>query len=274
MTNEAQQSEGGAQEQERYSLGYGRITESMVRRSASGEARFFLPYVQPDMSLLDCGCGPGTITVDLAQITALGKVIGFDISENQIEQARLYAAEQSVNNVEFRVCDIYKLPFPDESFDAVFSNNLFEHISDHPGAINEMKRVLKKSGVIGIRSAADSGDIFEPTSPILEKFSALFREVYARNGGDRTVGRRLKALLNISGFTGIIGSASYESPASPEDIRHITKLVGETISRQALKLGLATEEEAEEMTQAIKDWGEHPYAFMAAARGEAVGWKE
>jgi len=205
------------------------------------------------MSLLDCGCGPGGITLDWARITALGKVIGFDISENQIEQARLYAAEQSVNNVEFRVCDIYKLPFPDESFDAVFSNNLLEHISDHTGAINEMKRVLKKSGVIGIRSAADSGDIFEPGSPMLEKFSALFREVYARNGGDRTVGRRLKALLNISGFTGVIGSASYESPASPENIRHITNIVGETISGQALKLGLATEEEAEEMIQAIKD---------------------
>ena len=87
--------------------------------------------------------------------------------------------------------DIYELPFDDESFDAVFSNNLLEHLSDHPRAINEMKRVLKKSGVIGLRSAAHGGDIIEPTSPSVEKFMALIGEVYASNGGDRTVGRRL-----------------------------------------------------------------------------------
>ena len=52
-----------SEQQERYTLGYGAaIMQSLTSRTAAGEARFFLPYLRPGMSLLDCGYGPGGMT--------------------------------------------------------------------------------------------------------------------------------------------------------------------------------------------------------------------
>ena len=44
------------------------------------------------MSLLDCGCGPGTITIGLAEVLAPGRVVGIDLYEPRLEQARALAA--------------------------------------------------------------------------------------------------------------------------------------------------------------------------------------
>jgi ubiquinone/menaquinone biosynthesis C-methylase UbiE len=43
-------------------------TDHMSRRAAASHAAFFLPYLRSGMSLLDCGCGVGTITISLAEI--------------------------------------------------------------------------------------------------------------------------------------------------------------------------------------------------------------
>ena len=93
MTNaDAQQSEGSSTLEERYSHGYGAAAEFMSQRTAYTHAAFFLPHLSSGMSLLDCGCGPGTTTVSLAEILAPGEVVGIDIGESQIELARAHAA--------------------------------------------------------------------------------------------------------------------------------------------------------------------------------------
>ena len=66
----------------------------MERRRAGIHAGFLLPYLQPGMSLVDIGCGQGTITVGLAEVLAPGEVLGFDLQEPQIEGARKLAADQ------------------------------------------------------------------------------------------------------------------------------------------------------------------------------------
>ena len=69
------------------------------------------------MSLLDCGSGPGTNTVRLAETVALGEVAGIDIERSQIELAKVHAAERGVSNIRSEVADAYDLPFSDASFD-------------------------------------------------------------------------------------------------------------------------------------------------------------
>src|SRR5262245_23654372 len=76
--------------QEHYTYGYdSAMTRKVIaNRTAASHAAFFLPYLQTGMSLLDCGCGSGSITVGLAQIVAPGEVTGIDVSEVEIARAR------------------------------------------------------------------------------------------------------------------------------------------------------------------------------------------
>ena len=57
----------------------------------------------PGMSLLDCGCGPGTITIGLAQIVAFGRLVGIDIEPSLVERAGALGRQNGVSNVHFQV---------------------------------------------------------------------------------------------------------------------------------------------------------------------------
>ena len=123
---------------ERYTLGHDDAAlESFGTRTASSHAAFFLPHLKPGMRILDCGCGPGSITVGLAQAVAPGEAVGIDIGSSSLEAAAALASEQGVSNVRFEEADIYDLPFPDESFDAAFSHNVLAHLTDPLAAVME-----------------------------------------------------------------------------------------------------------------------------------------
>jgi tRNA G46 methylase TrmB len=51
------------------------------------------------MRLIDCGCGPGSITIDLARIVAPGEVVGIDRRQASLSDARTFARERGVANV-------------------------------------------------------------------------------------------------------------------------------------------------------------------------------
>ena len=72
-----------------HSVGYDPLViRGLTRRSIAKEAAFFLPHLRSGMSLLDCGCGPGTITMDLAEVIAPYNVIGIDIETKQFEAGK------------------------------------------------------------------------------------------------------------------------------------------------------------------------------------------
>jgi ubiquinone/menaquinone biosynthesis C-methylase UbiE len=90
-----------------------------------------------------------------------------DRAVSQLERARDYAAKQQIANVEFRPGSVYTLPFADQTFDAVFSHALLEHLADPLAALNQMKRVLKPGGVAGVCCPDWSGFLVAPSTPAL-----------------------------------------------------------------------------------------------------------
>ena len=90
------------------------------------------------MNLLDCGCGPGGISISLAEILNKGNVIGIDIEQSQIEIAEKIALEKNVKNIQFKLADIFHLPFADNSFDVVFTHATLYHLNYPVKALKEM----------------------------------------------------------------------------------------------------------------------------------------
>src|SRR5215470_5228221 len=93
------------------------VLRSHEWRTAQNSAAYLLPLLEPGMALLDVGCGPGTITADLAELVRPGRVTALDASGDILEQARRYAAERGLSNVDFIAGDVHALEFEDASVD-------------------------------------------------------------------------------------------------------------------------------------------------------------
>ena len=262
------------QGKERYSLGHAAAADVMAARNATGQAAFLLPYLGPGLSLLACGCGPGTITAGLAQAVAPGETVGVDMSEEQVEHAAELASLQGLTNARFQVANVYELPFPDDTFDAVFSNALMEHLSRPADALIEMRRVAKKGGVVAVRAAVHGLDLIEPKDPLLYQAFSLYEKVLKHNGGTPRIGKRLHVLMREADLSNVAASASHDYYGTREAIQRVADQVARLpVWAQAVALGLASESEADEISAAWGAWAEHPNAFLARTYGEALGWK-
>lgn len=234
--------------------------------------------------MLDCGCGPGTITLGLAEIVDPGEVIGVDIGPSEVERAQSNADALGVSNARFEVANVYELPFDDEPFDAVFSSAMLEHLGEPSRALTEMKRVLKPGGVIGVRDSDWGGVLLWPSDPLVEELISNREKVWMRNGGNSRLGRQLSALLRGAGFGGIRATASYvvftdfqsDEPTPDGNFGEFmaTWASGGEPGRQMLEYGISSEERLREYADACRQWGQNPDAFLGYSNGEAVGWKE
>ena len=93
-----------------------------------------------EQTILDLGCGTGTLTVRLSDLC--NKVIGIDSSQNMIDKAK-----EQFGNIEFMLCDAIALPFEKE-FDVVFSNAVFHWIDDHDLLLKNIHKVLNDKGIL------------------------------------------------------------------------------------------------------------------------------
>ena len=264
---------------EQYTHGQGRVmTQALGQRTVASHAAFFTPHLTSGMRLLDCGCGPGSITIGFAKLLAPGEVVGVDMAENQLEQARLSAQQQGASNLRFDKANVYDLPFPDNSFDAVFSHAVVEHLAEPLKALTEMRRVLKAGGVLGLRDADRAGELFWPPDPALVDLLDLWNRLLKHNGADPFIGRRLRSLLNGLGLARVEASASYECHGTAESVQLTAEIsasyFSESFADQVIKLGWMDRPAIDQVKAAWQAWGESPQAFWARSWCEAVGWKE
>lgn len=135
-----------------YTFGHSAIvTASHNSRTVHNSAAFLLPHLQPSTSLLDIGCGPGTITIGFSPYLPEGRIIGADSSSSVVASATELAQSQGLSKVSFQVADIFALPFSDESFDVAYTHQRFPHLPHPVDALREMHRVCKPNGLVATR---------------------------------------------------------------------------------------------------------------------------
>ena len=254
---------------------------AVFARRTGQVAAFLSPHLRAGMRLLDCGCGPGSITVDLAQAVAPGEAIGIDLREDALAQGRALARERRIATVMFQAASVYQLPYPDGSFDAAFACAVLQHLAAPLAALEEMRRVLKPGGVIGIVDGSSTITFRHPTNSLIDKWDRLRALEREHNAGRPSDALQLRALLREAGFAKTRASGEMATEAGPpagslEETRrvaqhHLIRLRG-VLGELAIAQGWTTAGELERIAEALVAWGEAPDAFYARPVFTAIGW--
>jgi ubiquinone/menaquinone biosynthesis C-methylase UbiE len=194
-------------------------------RSAQREAGFFLRYLATGMRVLDAGCGPGSITVGLAEHVAPGEVVGIDRSPDVTEQAQRLASERGVTNARFQTASVTSLPFDAASFDAVFAHTLLEHVRDPLAALREFSRVLKTGGTVGLRDVDWEARSLGPADSDVDEAAELYARLWRHNGGDPRCGPKLRGLLLEAGFEVVSTAGSFRWNGTAEESPQFAELL-------------------------------------------------
>ena len=230
--------------------------ESVLRshrwRTAQNSAAYLLPHLTPGQSLLDVGCGPGSVTIDLAARVAPGRVVGVDVSAKVVDVARTAAADAGTD-VTFDVADAYELPFPDGSFDVVHAHQVLQHVADPVRALREMRRVCRPGGVIAVRDSDYAGFTWFPQLPELDEWLALYRRTAYANGGEPDAGRRLLSWAQAADLTDVTPTASTWCFANDEDRAWADRVTGSTFASSARGVG-ATDEDLQRLADGWRRW--------------------
>ena len=268
-----------------YTMGYGpEFRKLLERRNAAVTAAHLLPRLEHGMRLLDLGCGPGTISVGLAEAVAPGELHGIDMEETQIDMARAAARAGGHENASFRAGDATDLPFETASFDVVHCHALLNHAPDTQAVLAEARRVLKPGGLISARemfgdsSFVEPGHYLDAVDGAADGAWATFLKLLAANGGHPQMGKELKRAFADAGFVDIHATASFETFASAEDRAFLHGLIigwffGPETMGAAIKLGLATQDAFDGWRAGLDQWMTEPGAFAAFSWGEAIGRK-
>jgi SAM-dependent methyltransferase len=124
-----------------------KLPNSVVTNYCGVGNPFSLGPINSGETVLDIGCGAGVDTfVAAKKVGPEGKVIGIDMTPEMLARARKNLQETTLQNVSFHNASAEDLPFPDESFDVVVSNGVFNLIPDKARALREVFRVLKPHG--------------------------------------------------------------------------------------------------------------------------------
>jgi ubiquinone/menaquinone biosynthesis C-methylase UbiE len=262
---------------EHYTHGYHEsVLKSHSWRTVENSAAYLLPYLEPEITILDIGCGPGTITVDFARRVAPGRVVGLDASPEIIEKARAFARAAAVDNIVFQEGDAYALDFPDDHFDIVHAHQTLQHLADPVAALREMRRVVRHEGVVAARDVDYAGIMWYPLLPGLTKCRDLYERVHRSNGGEPNAGRHLKAWTLEAGFTDVISTASVWCFSSDEERQWWgslweARVLYSDFASDALSKGIATQDDLDEVAAAWREWMAHPAGWIAIPHGEVLG---
>ena len=243
-------------------------------RTAANSAAYLLPHLSPGQVLLDIGCGPGTITLDLAQHVAPGKVTGIDASAAVIAEARA-DAERLGSSVTFAVGDAYALDLPDASVDVVHAHQVLQHLADPVAALREWRRVCRPGGIIAARDADYSCFGWYPAAPELDQWLSLYRLAARANVGEPDAGRHLLAWAHAAGLRDVTATASMWCFATPDDrawwaATWAGRVSSSAFGEQLLRDGHATRAEVDAIAAAFVSWADDPDAVFTIPHVEII----
>jgi SAM-dependent methyltransferase len=240
-------------------------------RTAANSAAYLLGHLEPGMDLLDVGCGPGTITAELAALVNPGRTVGIDREPSVVEEA----ARSARPGLEFHVGDVYQLDFEPGSFDVVHAHQVLQHLRDPIAALTEMRRILRPGGLLAVRDSDYGAFVWFPGDHRLDRWREIYTDVCSRNGADANAGRRLPSWVAAAGFDALEVTSSTWTFADADSRAWWAGLWADrtlesSFASQALDYGLTTRGEMELLAAGWREWAEQPGAVFVVLHVEVL----
>lgn len=245
-------------------------------RTAENSCGYLLPHLAPGQRVLDVGCGPGTISIDLAaRVQPGGSVLGIDPAADVIAEATARRQEGDDARVAFAVGDVYALDAEDGTFDVVHAHQVLQHLQDPVGALREMRRVLRAEGLLAVRDSDYQAFAWAPTAPLLDRWQELYHQVTRRNGAEADAGRHLLAWVRAAGFRDITFGSSTWTFADAESRAWWGGLWADRVrfsafAEQAVAYGYSDPDELAAIAHAWRTWAEDGDACIILVHGEVL----
>ncbi|MEU6171429.1 methyltransferase domain-containing protein [Streptantibioticus parmotrematis] len=254
--------------------------ESVLRshrwRTAENSAAYLIPHLRPGLRVLDVGCGPGTITADLAELVSPGgRVTAVDAADDVLRAAARLVAERGLDNVEFATADVHALDHPDDSFDVVHAHQVLQHVADPVLALREMRRVCRPGGIVAARDGDYHGFVWYPRLPELDEWMALYQRCARANGGEPDAGRRLLSWARQAGFTDVTATSTTWCHADDAERAYwggmwADRVVKSAMAEQAVRDGYATADDLRRLSDGWRSWAASPDGWFSLLHGEIV----
>ncbi|KOS22036.1 putative methyltransferase [Escovopsis weberi] len=251
-----------------FAAGNKAVSSRFARRNVENSVSYILPVLNslpPPFTFLDVGCGPASITIDIAQRYPSSTVMGVDRAE-AIEEARENASKAGVSNVRFAVGDALQLAAAADTpgfeavrggCDVVHTHQLHMHVPDSLALMRQLRLAAKpRGGYVCCREADLGSATFSPATRAIESLARM-SEIRLK---DPYVGGKLKQHAVAAGFKEENCSTSVDTWLydTPEQRRGWVELV---ISSMPEKPTTEMPKEfqgldLDQVRQALRDWAD------------------
>jgi len=222
--------------------------------------------ISEGMSCLDIGCGAGTVTRMMAQIVGRkGHVTGVDVDGNYLR----YCQSKSDANTDFIRDDICDSRLEkSEHFDIIYSRFMFVHLKDMKKAVQSMKRLVKKGGVVVIEELDHAPDswLCYPENKSVDTLRETYVTLVRKVGGDPFAGRKIYRLLVEESFDASVECNSPCLLMGHEPYNTLGWRIAESLKPQILGLGLLSYQEYTKMYDDLKQLSYDGKSFVTYAR--------
>ena len=277
----AEPAPGAAGEPDVYTHGHhDSVLRSHRWRTAENSAAYLLGDLRPGLRLADIGCGPGTLTTDLATRVSPGDVVGIDLDPGVIAEAAATATAAGIDNVRFVAGDFRTLPeadggLPAGSFDVVHAHQVLQHLRDPAGALAAIAALARRGGVVAARDADYAAMWWAPHEPRLARWLELYRDVARHNGAEPDAGRWLPRWAAAAGLDDVRYTTSTWTYSSPADRAWwgslwADRIVSSAMATQAVDYGLSTPGELADLAEGWRAWAASDHGLFVIPHGELL----
>lgn len=228
--------------------------------------------------VLEVGCGVGAQTVHLVEASPEADFVAVDVDEASLAEARARVLAQTPTaRVRWLRADLFRLPFPEESFDHIFVCFVLEHLTDPQRALEALRRLLRPGGTLTVIEGDHGSAFFHPDSDHARTAIGCQVRLQSATGGNALIGRALHPLLTAAGYerVRVRPRTVYADSSRPALVGGFTRntfiSMIASVRDQALEAGLTTAEDWDrgiaDLHRTTEDDGTFHYTFF---KGEAV----